>query len=177
MGTFIGVHFLIYIIIFGQFGSYREAIRRRLRHDGASKSMIKKLTKGKRNYWWFEAIHEKYGIGILYPLNKLLTVLLPFSIVFSLLFIWFSFGKYLCAVLNTVLMLCCLITYIYSSMQDNYINFGSYFVILGVSKDSNRRVTHFNSSFLDIFMFLVMCMCIRLEWWLLVSFPNLPLVY
>ena len=169
MEDFIVWHFISFVIIIGQFITYREAIRNRIRHDGAGKSMIKKLIKGKRNYWWFEAIHEKYGIGILYPINKLLTVLLPFSIVFSLLFIWFDFGKYLCAFLNTVLFVCSSITYIYSSMQEHYINFGSYFVILRVSQHRGWREKKLHSSFFDIIMFLGMYLLILFEWNLLAS--------
>ena len=51
----------------------RRNVHNVLRERKISKSRIKELLKGKKNFWWFEAVHETYEMGSFYLVNKLFT--------------------------------------------------------------------------------------------------------
>ncbi len=48
-------------------------------------SEFDKLTEGKRNFWWYEALHEKVNMGFLYYLNKAFTIFFALTFVLTLL--------------------------------------------------------------------------------------------
>lgn len=68
---------------------FRMTISRILRSKGISKTTIKKLTRGARNYWWYESIHNTYYLGWKFFLNKWFTILYPGVITLHLLFGWY----------------------------------------------------------------------------------------
>ena len=65
---------------------FREGMKNRFKRKKVVKRDVRILMRGKKNFWWYQAIHEKYGIGILYPLNIILTVLFLMTLAMMLLF-------------------------------------------------------------------------------------------
>jgi len=63
---------VIFIVVYIMF---RQNITVHLRMNGLSRSAIKDLKKGKKNYWWYEALHKSHSFGCLYYLNKIFTIL------------------------------------------------------------------------------------------------------
>lgn len=51
-----------------------------------SKTYRRKATEGVRNFWWLEQLHARCGLGLAYPINKTLTLLLPLCLLLSLFF-------------------------------------------------------------------------------------------
>ena len=96
--------------------------------------MIKRLKKGKRNYWWYEGIHNECDMGLLYHLNKFLTVAYPISLVMLLAFGWLKFAVPIIAVCYAVISLTTAGMSLFSSIQDNKDEFGVPFVILRFNK-------------------------------------------
>jgi len=84
---FIGLIFQS-INIFFSYPSFRFTVEERLRRNRVSKSRIKKLTQGLKNYWFFTALHKECGIGIAYPLNAAFVVLFPAAVTMQLLLGW-----------------------------------------------------------------------------------------
>ena len=50
-----------------------------------SKSKYRNLLKGKKNYWWFEALHKEANLGFIYRLNKAFTILFALTFTLTLL--------------------------------------------------------------------------------------------
>ena len=55
-----------------------------------SKTHIRKLKKGKKNFWWYQALHDEVGIGLLYPLNKGFTLVYTLALGLSLILGWWK---------------------------------------------------------------------------------------
>ena len=49
------------------------------------KSKYRNLLKGKKNYWWYEALHKKVNLGFIYHLNKIFTALFALTFALTLL--------------------------------------------------------------------------------------------
>ena len=52
---------------------FRSGVESWLRRQHVSKTRIKAMKKGRRNYWWYEEIHRNYNMGIWYYLNVFAT--------------------------------------------------------------------------------------------------------
>ena len=50
-----------------------------------SKSRYRNLLKGKKNYWWFKALHKEANLGFIYRLNKAFTILFVLTFTLTLL--------------------------------------------------------------------------------------------
>ena len=84
---FVGLIFQSVNIIFS-YPSFRFTVEERLRRNRVSKSRIKKLKQGLKDYWFFTALHKECGIGIAYPLNAAFVVLFPVAVTMQLLLGW-----------------------------------------------------------------------------------------
>jgi len=114
-----------------------------------SRSRFKKLTKGKKNYWWYETLHKEVNLGAIYFLNK------SFTILFVTLFLLTLFTGYikemsliLCP-MNVILYVLTAFMVLFSRIQDNLDFHRKSFVLL--AKSSNGGI---DSVILDIFMVL-----------------------
>lgn len=114
-----------------------------------SRSRFKKLTNGKRNYWWYEALHKEENLGAIYFLNK------SFTIIFVTLFLLTLFTGYikemsliLCP-MNVILYVLTAFMVMFSKIQDNLDFHGKPFVLL--AKSSNGGI---DSVVFDIFIVL-----------------------
>ena len=56
-----------------------------IRKKRVIKSKYRNLLKGKKNYWWFEALHQEINLGFIYRLNKAFTVLFALTFALTLL--------------------------------------------------------------------------------------------
>ena len=62
---------MIYLLFRFAVGNWLQ----RTKHLGTVK--LYKLKQGKQNFWWYQAVHKEVGMGGIYHLNKLFTVLYP----------------------------------------------------------------------------------------------------
>lgn len=117
---------------------FRFAIESWLRRKKVSKSRIKKLKTGKRNYWWYEAIHEQYDMGLLYHLNKFLTVSYPITLGISILLGWVRAMAPFISGLYALISITVAAMALFASVQNNLDEYGVPVVILRQSK--NKRI-------------------------------------
>ena len=115
-----------------------------MRTKHISKSKIRKLKTGKKNYWWFEALHKEENLGHIYHLNKLYTLL--YILIFSLtLFAGLKREMHLILCpMNVLLYALTAYMYLFTSAQHNIDHYGKPFIFL--ARGPNKRLT---SSFLD----------------------------
>ena len=116
-----------------------------MRTKHISKSKIRKLKTGKKNYWWFEALHKEENLGHIYHLNKLYTLL--YILLFSLtLFAGLKREMHLILCpMNVLLYALTAYMYLFTSAQHNIDHYGKPFIFL--ARGPNKKLT---SSFLDI---------------------------
>ena len=55
-----------------------------------SETHICKLKKGVKNFWWYQALHNEVGMGLLYPLNKGFTLVYTLALGLSLILGWWK---------------------------------------------------------------------------------------
>ena len=120
------------------YAMFRLSIDSWLRRHKISKSRIKKLKTGKKNYWWYEAIHQQYDMGPLYHLNKFLTVFYPITLGISILLGWLRAMTPLISVLYALISLTVAGMSLFASVQNNLDEYGVPVVILRQAK--NKRI-------------------------------------
>lgn len=74
---------LIYVI-------FRLQVSAWVRQQGVSKTTVKKLLKGKRNYWWYQSVHKEHSLGVLYYLNLALTIIWPVAMFLNAILGWWK---------------------------------------------------------------------------------------
>lgn len=145
---FISLIFIIATLIFYAF--FRGSVNYYLQNcKKISKTNINKHKKGKRNYWWYEEIHKEFGIGKIYYLNKIYTIL--FLSVFSLHLIlgFFKVTSIITCLLSIILYVFSAIMWLFTSIQNNIEEHGCAFVLL-----AQRRNKGIDSSVLDLIIML-----------------------
>lgn len=59
------------LVLAGAYGWFRHGVHLWLRRTRTvSETHIKKMKRGKANYWWYQQLHQEVGMGIVYWLNK-----------------------------------------------------------------------------------------------------------
>ena len=80
---FLALFAIVYALLF------RGGVQTWLRlKKGISKTHIRKLKKGAKNFWWYQALHAETGMGLLYPLNKGFTLVYVLALGLSLVLGW-----------------------------------------------------------------------------------------
>ena len=131
---------------------FRKGMKNRFKRKKVVKRDVRILMRGKKNFWWYQAIHEKYGIGVLYPLNIIFTVLFLMTLVMMLLFGWLHAMQYVNAALYTVLAVFGVGLSVFGMAESNIAEYGKPFISLRIEKlRTSRRKWGFNSSLLQIF--------------------------
>ena len=114
---------------------FRFAINSWLKRKRIGKSSLKKLKQGKRNYWWYEAIHAEYNMGLLYHLNKFLTIFYPVSLSLTIFLGWLPPIAPLISGIYALISLTIAAMSLFSSIQDNLDKYGVPIVILRQGKN------------------------------------------
>ncbi|MBQ9112305.1 MAG: hypothetical protein IJY08_01870 [Clostridia bacterium] len=116
-----------------------------------SKTRIHKLKKGKRNFWWLQALHNEIGLGGIYHLNKTFTVLYPCVLALTLFTGLIKHMSIIICVFCLTVYILTTVMIIFTQIQDNMDTHGSPFVIF--AKRANGGI---NSVFIDLLMLLFM---------------------
>ena len=117
---------------------FRISVGNWLQSRRAGKRKVKKLMKGKKNYWWYERIHTLYGLGMLYPMNKLITILYPVMLAVGLCFGWSRAVAPIVCGLHILLALLLAVTTFFCMMQENREKYGIAIVLLRWDKGHFR---------------------------------------
>ena len=113
-----------------------------------SKSKLKKLKTGKRNYWWYEAVHAEVNMGILYLVNKLFTICWICAFGLTLLTGMIRVMSIVIGIFCTATYILAIIMLVFSTVQSNLDEFGVPFVLF-----ARRRTTkRIHSSLFDLLM-------------------------
>lgn len=128
---------------------FRMSVDGWLRRKGISKSKIKKLKKGRKNYWWYETLHEQFGLGAIYHLNKLITIFYPAGLILSVTLGWLRFMVPVVTGIYAVVSVLSAVMSLFSSVQTNLDAYGTPVVIL--RRTQNQGYT---SSVFDLFIAL-----------------------
>lgn len=124
---------------------FRFGINSWLRRKQISKSRINQLKKGKKNFWWYEALREEVNLGLIYPMNKLVTILYPIELVLALTLGWLRFMTPVITGLYAIISVMISGMSLFSSVQANMDAYGKPVVILRRTKNDG-----FTSSLLDL---------------------------
>ena len=124
---------------------FRFTLEEWLRSKRISHTKIKKLKKGKKNYWWYEALHKQYNLGLIYYVNKWFTVLYVAHLALLFGFGWFRFASPVIAILYAIVCLLAAGMSLFSSAQNNVEEFGTPIVIFRIRENKGWA-----SSLLDL---------------------------
>ena len=124
---------------------FRLAVDSWLRRKRISKSKIKTLIKGKKNFWWYDALHKEIGLGPIYHINKLATILYPINLILALTLGWLRFMTPVITGLYVIISILIAGMSLFSSAQGNMDAYGTPIVILRWTKGHG-----FSSSILDL---------------------------
>lgn len=91
---------------------------------------FRRLTKGKRNFWWYEAVNREFPLEKLYIVNKVYTVLYPLTFIFTLLTGLFRIFSPLIGVLSALVYLCSAFMNGFANIQMHKAEYGHAFVLL-----------------------------------------------
>lgn len=147
---FVSMIFIIATLIFYAF--FRGSVNFYLQNCiKISKTNINKHKKGKRNYWWYEALHKEFGIDKIYYLNKIYTIL--FFITFSLHFIFgfFKITSLITCTLSIILYILSAVMWLFTSIQNNIEEHGHAFVLFAQRK--NKGIDSFIFDLLTMLFF------------------------
>ncbi len=106
---------------------------------------MKVLKKGYKNYWWYEALHEEYGMGAIYHLNKLYTILVVLSVLLTLMLGFFRSTASVICFVNVSVHILDMGIFMFTQIHDSIEKYGRWPVLW--RRDENR---HVDSVFIDI---------------------------
>ncbi|MBQ7789078.1 MAG: hypothetical protein IJ398_05440 [Clostridia bacterium] len=139
---------LFYVYFRFSVGSWLKRSRR------ISNSKFENLTKGKKNFWWYVALHKEVNLGILYYINKAFTILYVSLFALTLLTGLIKEMSLILCPLNILLYLLTAFMVIFSRIQDNLDFHKKPFVIFARSR--NKGI---DSIIFDLFaVFFVLAM-------------------
>ena len=126
---------------------FRSGVGSWLKRKRISRNRIQKLKKGKKNFWWYEALHEEINLGLIYHANKLITILYPIVLVLALTLGWLRFMAPLITSLYVIICVLSVGMALFYSVQNNIEAYGTPIVVL------RRTENHgFTSSLFDLAM-------------------------
>lgn len=130
---FINMFFLcipaIYYVVF------RSGVDTWLRAKRISKLIIKKSKIGKKNFWWYEEINEKYYMGLLYHINRLFTIAYTVAFILHFLFGWIKIVSIPVSILLVFSSVLASLMSLFSSIQSNKKVHGQPFVLIARSQN------------------------------------------
>lgn len=140
----LSIMFLLLPPIF--YGLFRYHIYSWLRKDKhLSKTKIRKAAKGLTNYWWYESLHQEIGLGAIYWLNKIFTILFPVTFLLTVLTGWIHIMSVPICILTVFIYLLTLVIFVFSRILYNLSRHNSPIVFWGKSENNG-----IDSFFLDL---------------------------
>lgn len=145
MYYFLTLIFLLVLAIL--YGMFRGGVQNWLRvGKKISKTHINRLKKGKKNYWWYDALHKEQNLGILYPLNIGFTLVYLLAFALSVTLAWYRPVSWVLCGLMTVL---CVLSAVMSAFAQYWYNkelYGKWFVLF----TKNPRSRGYDSFLFDL---------------------------
>ncbi len=129
------------------YGLFRMGMGSWMKRKKIRANVRNKLMKGYRNFWWYEEIHAQYGMGILYRMNKCVTILYPLTLLLTLILGWLRVMAPVISTLYAAMSLLLAAMSIFFSVQNNIDEYGQLFVLL--RKQKNKGI---DSVVFDLFM-------------------------
>ncbi len=123
---------------------FRQAVKSRLIRKSTNQKHFRTLLKGSRNFWWYEAVHAEFPLGMIYHANKLFVIMYPSVLFLTLILGWLRFAVPLISVLYGCISVLTAGMSLFSSLETNISTYGKPFVLL--KKTPNNGYT---SSILD----------------------------
>lgn len=124
VSIFLDLLFLIFYI------DFRFSINYHLMRQKRRKRDLAKKKKGFRNFWWYELIHEEGDLRVLYPLNKLFTLLFVCFLAIEVPLGWTKLFTPLSALLFVLLCVVMIPMRTFAAVQNNLEDYGKPFVLL-----------------------------------------------
>ena len=107
---------------------------------------LRKSMKGKKNFWWYQSIHEEFGIGPIYHLNRTFTLLYIATATVTLVLGFFKATIPIVCAINLLTYAATAILWVYASMMYNTNTYNSPVIIF---RRSPRK--GIDSSLFDLF--------------------------
>lgn len=85
----------------------RHNIKVLLRRKGMRKSRINQLTKGMKNFWWYESVQKECSFGWLYYANKIFTMVFAGTAAAFFLVGWWNPAQRIIGIIIAANTLCC----------------------------------------------------------------------
>lgn len=98
-----------------------------------SNSRVKKLKKGRKNFWWLEAFHREFGFSLLYRGNQIASIL---YVITAVLYLTLGYGNMLAFLVYALLMLLLMTLNCMTYAQELTLHYGTWLVFFG---RKNRR--------------------------------------
>lgn len=112
---------------------------------------LRKSMKGKKNFWWYQSIHDEFGIGSIYHLNLVFTLLYVVAATVTLVLGFFKVTIPIVCAINLLTYAATAILSVYASLMYNTNTYNSPVVIF--RRSASKRI---DSSLLDLFSVLFM---------------------
>ena len=112
---------------------------------------LRKSMKGKKNFWWYQSIHDEFGIGSIYHLNLVFTLLYVVAATVTLVLGFFKATIPIVCAINLLTYAATSILSVYASLMYNTNTYNSPVVIF--RRSASKRI---DSSLLDLFSLLFM---------------------
>lgn len=111
---------------------FRINLKNWIKHN-INKTIVKNESKGKKNFWWYEGIQAKCGIGWRYHINKALTIIYAATLGIHILLGWIGIVTVLVMAGSAAVYIMAAVMALYSRIQDNLEYHGSPFVLFARS--------------------------------------------
>jgi len=111
---------------------FRSSLKTWINHH-IKKTLAKNTKQGKKNFWWYEDIHSKTGLGWKYHINKAFTITFAATLGIHILFGWIKIITLPVMAGSAATYVMAAVMTLYSRIQDNIDYHGRPFVLLARS--------------------------------------------
>lgn len=128
-----------------------------------SKTRIKKLSRGLKNYWWYEKIRSLVPMKFSYSINKIFTICFLFTFSFHLLLGWFKYTAYPVLFFNAVISILTAVINAFSAVLYNRITYKRIFVFFKINQRKTIDCFVFDifSVIMPFIMFYAHCLVVK----------------
>lgn len=153
MKDFYLYHWIMSFFLYGIYYMvlFREGMYHYFRLHKISKTKIRKSTKGMKNYWWYEQLHEAFGFDRQYYLNKIFTIISLAALLLHMLFGWLPMMSLPIVVLFSLSFVVYIPMNYFALTQWNLYNHGQKFVFFARRKNGRRG---YDCIFVDVMQLL-----------------------
>ena len=110
--------------------------------------------KGSKNFWWYESLHKEVGLGLLYYVNKIFTILFASTLVLTLFLGFIKDMSLILCPMNVLLHVLNAFMILFATTRDNLDRYGKPFVF--IAKRPNGGIDSF---IFDIFL-VIFCLMV-----------------